>query len=242
MISSTARAVLVLVLLGLELLAQRLDERARHLQLLVGDRRPRRAASNSSIELGSTSSSGKTSVDSVRCSPSERIAARYSFWRITKRPMPTRPDSRHRRRPARRTAWRVLSGTTRYDASNINGLTSSTGTNVSSSISFDFTGASGARSSSVIDDVLAVADVVALDDVLARHFLTGRLGDLAVADARHRPVVELVERDALACERRARAGSGWRPSRTRSRRSKQDEACEEYPCPLRRPVVANRST
>ena len=50
------------------------------------------SVSNPSTDARSTSSSGNTSVDSVRYVPSERMAARYSFWRITNRPMPTRPD------------------------------------------------------------------------------------------------------------------------------------------------------
>ncbi len=52
------------------------------------------------------------------------------------------------------------------------------------------------------DDVVLRAHVVALDDVLGGHFLARGLADLAVADARHGLVVELVERDALLLDRR----------------------------------------
>ena len=156
--------------------------------------------------LGSTSSSGKTSVLSVRWLPSERIAARYSFWRMTKRPMPTRPD------PAIASASRAyglafLSGRTRYDESNIIGLTSASG---HERLEVDLLRLGRLQRRQVVvgdDDVAAAAEVVALDDVLRRHLVAAVLVDLAVADPRHVAVVELVERDALL------ANGGHEPDR-----------------------------
>src|SRR6185436_5215637 len=49
--------------------------------------------------------------------------------------------------------------------------------------------------------VAPLGHLVALDDVLVGHLFAGLVGHLAIADAAHRALVELVERDALVAHR-----------------------------------------
>ena len=59
------------------------------------------------------------------------------------------------------------------------------------------------------DDVLATAEVDALDDPIGRHFLAGPLVDLLVTDPVRRALFELVEVDRLVL-----AVAGYRPTGT----------------------------